>query len=97
VCSSDLKQDYYPESSLTDVRDLIKALAPLVASGNTRSLDYIDQILQNTRLFGAEGSCLVDQIENFDFPDAKKTLRNICGRLFPDEPDIDSRRAATRS
>jgi len=61
--------------------DLLNELAPLVNSGNTRSLDYIDRIRYCLPLFGEEGYKLIDEIEDFDFFDAKITINDIRDRL----------------
>ena len=67
--------------SLAEARNLIDALAPLLDAGDTRSLEYTGRISSTLAPMDAEAGTLLEQIDNFDFADAKATLDKIRTRL----------------
>jgi len=63
-----------PPGTMTraDIKELFRKLKPLLSSNNTDCLDFIDDLL------GVEGSePLIEQMENFEFIPAVKTLAEL--------------------
>jgi len=58
-------------------RTLIEHLAPLLASGNTRSFDLLPEIREILSPFGEGGETLARQIVDFEFDLAQKTLLSL--------------------
>jgi signal transduction histidine kinase/FixJ family two-component response regulator/HPt (histidine-containing phosphotransfer) domain-containing protein len=64
---------------------LIERLAPLLKSGDTKSLDFVEEIKNVLGSSGGRAELIVTQIEDFDFPGALKTLGSIEVSLNEDE------------
>ncbi|MDR0623492.1 MAG: response regulator [Treponema sp.] len=64
-------------SGLSAVSEFCDQLEPLLKSGNTESLNYLGEIKKLPPPLDGVGKILVKQIEDFDFPAALETLRNI--------------------
>jgi CheY-like chemotaxis protein len=63
------------------IRDLAERLAPLLASGDTRSLEMLDEIGEKFSGPDGKGKLLVKQIEGFEFESALATLGDIQKRV----------------
>jgi PAS domain S-box-containing protein len=61
--------------------ELCGRLEPLLRSGDTRSLEFCDEITRTLEPLDGEGRKLVKQIGDFDFSAALKTLREIRWRI----------------
>jgi PAS domain S-box-containing protein len=64
--------------------ELCGRLEPLLKSGDTRSLELLDEITRTLAPVNGEGKNLVKQIEDFDFPAAFNTLQEIRHRIEKD-------------
>jgi hypothetical protein len=60
-----------------DFPGLCERLEPLLKSGNTESLSYLEAVKKIPPPLDGEGKILVKQIEDFDFSAALETLRDI--------------------
>ncbi|MFP3155279.1 ATP-binding protein [Lachnospiraceae bacterium ZAX-1] len=60
---------------------LIYRLEPLLNAGNARSLDFINDIKDTLAPLGAKSKILIEQVEDFEFSAAAKTLNILKGLL----------------
>jgi PAS domain S-box-containing protein len=65
------------------IRDLAERLTPLLASGDTRSLEMLDEIGEKISGLDGRGDLLVKQIERFEFESALATLRDLRNQHAP--------------
>ncbi|MDR3254280.1 MAG: response regulator [Synergistaceae bacterium] len=61
--------------------DLTARLLPLLKSGNSGSLDMIDEVRETLSPLGERNEILLKQMDNFDFRDAYETLSSIKASL----------------
>ncbi|MCD8140809.1 MAG: ATP-binding protein [Planctomycetaceae bacterium] len=64
-----------------EVAALLDRLEPLLASGDSQSTDYLDEIREKLLPLGRLGKVLAEQVDGYDFEPALETVRKIRGKL----------------